>query len=283
MKLFNKITIIGVGLIGGSIGLAVKKRKLAKVVCGVGRRASSLKNARRRGAVDTVTLDLREGIKGADLIIIATPISLIAEYLLRIAGLSGIAKKGLVITDAGSTKGFVVSKAGQILPKWMHFVGGHPFAGSERSGVKNASAELFCGANVFLTPVKNTNITALRKIRAFWCAVGSEAVIISPRKHDELVAAVSHLPHIAAAALVNSVAAKDAGFASSGFCGTTRVAAGDPLMWRDICLSNKNNILRSVEKFKKRLDVLAKAIKKEDVRNLMQQFESAKKKRERLN
>lgn len=283
MKMFNKITIIGVGLIGGSIGLAVKKRCLAKVVCGVGRRMSSLKKAKRIGAVDIITLDLAEGIKDADLLIIATPISLIPQYALRIAVISGMAKKGLIITDAGSTKEFVVSKLEKILPKGINFVGVHPFAGSEKSGVNHASADLFIGARTFLTPTKNTNRSTLNKVARLWQTLGCKVVMMSVEKHDKLVAAISHLPHILAAALVNSTDLNDMSFASTGFSDTTRVAAGDPVMWRDICLSNPENIMKSIERFKKSLNILSKAIKKEDVKLLMQQLELAKRKRETLN
>jgi prephenate dehydrogenase len=282
MSKFNKITIIGVGLIGGSIGLAVKKHKLAKVVCGVGRRQASLKNAKRIGAVDIATLDLALGVKDADLIVIATPISLIPQYALKIAVLSDWAKKQTIITDAGSTKEFVVSKLENILPKTAHFVGSHPFAGSEKTGALNASADLLKGALVFVTPSKKTNKAALNKVKRFWQAIGAKVVVMSAKKHDELIARISHMPHVLSAALVNSVSAKDAVFASTGFRDTTRIAKGDTVMWRDICLSNPDNILNSIDVFKKDLDLLAKAIKTKNVNLLMQQLESAKKKREAI-
>ena len=282
MKIFNKITIIGVGLIGGSIGLAVKKRRLAKIVCGVGRRVSSLKKAKARGAVDIATLDLQAGIKNADLVIIATPISLVSQYALKIAALSHLARKKLIISDVGSTKEFVVSKLEGLLPENIHFVGAHPFAGSEKSSVVNASADLFQGSKVFLAPTKKTNRPALNKIKKFWQALGSEVVVISAKRHDRLVAAISHVPHIVAAGLVNSTDKKDIAFASTGFFDTTRIASGDPMMWRDICLSNAKNILKSIDNFKRNLDVLAKAIKNKDVSKLMQQFEAAKESREKI-
>jgi prephenate dehydrogenase len=282
MKRFNKITIIGVGLIGGSIGLAIKKRKLAKVVCGVGRRLSSLRRARAKGAVDTITLYLGTGIKDADIVIIATPISLIPQYALRIAGLCWMAKKDLIVTDVGSTKDFIVSRLQGILPPGLHFVGSHPFAGSEKSGAASASADLLREAKVFLTPTRRTDKTTLNKVRRFWQALGSHVILMSPKKHDELVGVISHLPHILAAALVNSASARDASFASTGFLDTTRIAAGDPLMWRDICLSNSKNILKAIHNFKKDLTAIEKAIEKKDIKTLMQQLEAAKKKREAL-
>jgi prephenate dehydrogenase len=282
MKIFNKITIIGVGLIGGSIGLAVKKRHLADVVCGVGRRVSSLKMAKAKGAVDIATLDLETSIKGADLVIIATPISLIPQYALKIVTLSHMMRKGLIITDVGSTKAFIVSKLEAILPKWIHFVGGHPFAGSEKNGVVNSSADLFVGAKTFLTPTRKTDKSALANLRRFWMAIGSEVVIISPKKHDKLVAALSHGPHITAAALVNSIDKKDIKFASMGFLDTTRIAAGDPLMWRDICLSNPDNIVKAIKKLEKKLTALSKAIRDKDTKVLMQHLEAAKEDREKI-
>ena len=277
---FNKITIIGVGLIGGSIGLAIKKRKLAKVVCGVGRRLSSLKNAKRAGAVDVAALDLETGIKGADLIIIATPISLISQYALKIAALSDWAKKETIVTDTGSTKEFVVNKLENILPKTTHFVGSHPFAGSEKRGVLNASADLLKGALVFVTPTNKTNKIALNKINNFWKALGAKVITIQAKKHDELVADISHVPHVIAAALAGAVDTKDAKFGSTGFRDTTRIAKGDPMMWRDICLSNSGNLLKSISGFKKSLGMFEKAVKSKNVKLLMQLLESAKKKRE---
>jgi len=282
MRLFTKITIIGVGLIGGSIGLAVKKRKLAKTVCGVGRRMSSLKKALKKGAIDVATLDLESGIKGADLIIIATPISLIPQYALKIAVLSDWAKTETIITDAGSTKEFVVKKLEGILPKTTHFVGAHPFAGSEKNTASNATADLFKGSKVFVTPTKNTHKKSLSKVKAFWKAIGAEVVQMPPKKHDELVAAISHMPHMIAAALVNAVSRDMIKFVSTGFRDTTRIAAGDALMWRDIFLSNPKNALKSISSFKKSLDALERAIKKEDVGFLMRQLEAAKKKREAI-
>ena len=283
MKPFNKITIIGVGLIGGSIGLAVKKRGLAKVVCGVGRRISSLKTAKKRGAVDTITLNLAEGLKDADLIIIATPINLVPYYAASIAAMPEAVKKDLIITDVGSTKDFIVSSVEKILPKALHFVGCHPFAGSEKNGAVYSSADLFCGAKTFLTPAKNTDKAAVDKLKRFWQALGSITVIISPEKHDKLVSAMSHMPHVLAAALVNSISSRDVVFASSGFCDTTRIAAGEPLLWRDVCLSNSVNILKSINKFKSRLDIFLKAMQTKNGRLLLKQFEAAKKKREKLN
>lgn len=262
--------------------MAVKRRKLAKNVCGVGRRLVSLKKAKRLGAVDTITLDLADGIKGADLIIITTPISSISQYALKIAVLSDWAKKDFIITDAGSTKGFVVSKLENILPKTAHFIGSHPFAGSEKSGVLNSSADLLKDTQVFVTPTKKTNKAALNKIKKFWHMLGMEVTIMPVKKHDEFVSDISHMPHVIAAALVNAVSAKSASSGSTGFKDTTRIAAGDALMWRDICLSNSDNLLKSISKFKKSLNLFESAIKTKNVNLLMRLLEAAKKKREAI-
>lgn len=280
MKLFNKITIIGVGLIGGSIGLAIKRRRLAKVVCGVGRRVCSLNNAKRAGAIDVATLDLEPGVKDADLIIIATPVSMIIPYIRQIKKLhkAGIAKKGLIVTDVGSTKSQIAEQAQRILHGGISFIPGHPFAGSEKSKVQNASADLFEGAAAFLTPIGAAGKAALRRVSALWRSLGSRVIMLSPQEHDELVAQVSHLPHILATALVNATSKKQAVLSSTGFKDTTRIAAGDPAMWRDICLSNSKEIAKAIERFKKNLDTLAKAIKEEDVRFLMQELQKAKRK-----
>ncbi len=280
---FNKIAIIGVGLIGGSVGLAAKKFKIARTVCGVGRRLATLKIAKHRGAVDTITLDLAEGLKGADLAILATPISLMPVYANQIASNPGMAKNGLIITDVGSTKHFIVSELERILPKGIHFVGAHPFAGSQKAGAANASRDLLRYARVFLTPTDKTNKAALSITKKFWEAVGCNVFVVSTKAHDRIVAQISHMPHIAAAALVNSTDTALLPFASTGFFDTTRIASADPLIWRDICLSNTGNILNSIRRLQRSLAVLSKAIRDKDVRVLMKELQKAKQKREGIN
>lgn len=278
--IFNKIAIIGVGLIGGSLGLAVKKKRLARVVVGIGRRTSSIRKALRRGAIDTGTKDPARGVDGADLVIIATPVCLISEFAKKI---SRSLKKGCMVTDVGSTKAEIVKALERILPKGVEFVGSHPLAGSERRGVLFAEEDLFKGSIVIMTKTKRTKAPAIKKLDKFWRSLGVGRVVIkSPEEHDRIVAEISHLPHLAAVALINSAEKKSLEFASTGFKDTTRIAASDPEVWRDICLTNKKEILMSLDKYERCLLRLKAFIKSGKAEKLRKEFARSKGIREKL-
>ncbi len=279
--IFKKVAIIGVGLIGGSIGEAVRRKGLAGTVTGIGRRASSIKEARRRGAIDEGTLDLKKGVRGADLVIIATPVCLIPV----IAGkISPALKRGAIVTDVGSTKSLIVKAVEGCLPKRVFFVGSHPLAGSEKRGVKFAEENLFKGTVVIMTKTKKTKEPAVRKLSRFWSALGVKRVVIkSPEEHDRIVAEISHLPHLAASALIISAGARSLEFASTGFKDTTRIAASDPDVWRDICITNKVNIVRSLDRYERCLGKLKKLIKDNKAEALRKEFAKSKAIREKLN
>lgn len=278
--IFRRIAIIGVGLIGGSIGEAVKKKCLAGSVVGIGRRASSIDEALRRGAIDKGTLDPESGVRGADLVIIATPIGLMPEIVKR---MRGSLRKGCIVTDVGSTKSEIVRSLERLMPKGTSFVGSHPLAGSEKRGIAFAQEDLLRGSIVIMTKTKKTNKAALRKLSVFWKALGVGRVVIkSPADHDRIVAEISHLPHIAASALMNSASERSLEFASTGFKDTTRIAASDPAIWRDICVTNKKEIIRALGRYERNIARLKKLIKSGSSARLRREFERSKARREKL-
>lgn len=278
--IFKKVAIIGVGLIGGSIGEVIKKRGLAETVVGIGHRASSINEALRLGAIDEGTLDLKKGVRGADLVIIATPVSLIPKVAEKI---SRSLKKGCVVTDVGSTKGEIVRTLEGRMPKGVDFVGSHPLAGSEKRGVKFAQEDLFSGSIVIMTKTKKTSRSAMNKLNGFWKSLGVGRVAIkSPAEHDRIVAEISHLPHIAASAIVSTASNKSLEFASSGFKDTTRIAASDPRIWRDICVTNKREIIRALKRYERNIAKLKRLIKSGSAARLRGEFERSKARREKL-
>lgn len=277
MKRFNKVTIIGVGLIGGSIGLAMKKKRLARRIVGVTKHKQSLQKACKLGAIDQGSLNLRDAVRGSDLVILATPI----RSIIRIT--KSIVKyldKGCILTDVGSTKGLVVKELEKILPKDIHFVGGHPLAGSEQRGVDSASADLFKDSFWIITRTKKTKPQALARTRDLLKALQANVLVISPNEHDKVVSEISHLPHILASCLVNSVRGKYLPLAASGFKDATRVASSDPTIWEDICLTNRKMIIKAIEEFISNLSALKVLIRKEDGRGISREFKRAKKKRD---
>jgi len=275
------ITIIGVGLIGGSLGLAIKRRGLAEKVIGVGRREESLKKALH--AVDRVTLNLREGVSGADLVIIATPVKTIPPIVREI---STILPLGATITDVGSTKAWLVTEVDKI--KGISFIGGHPLAGSEKSGVEAAREDLFVDSVCVLTPDEKTSPEALATISSFWESVGARVIVISPGEHDFLIAATSHLPHLISAALV-SLASRLEGekegllpLLARGFKDTTRIALSSPEMWKDIYLTNGKNIINLVGRFQELLEEVKGYILKEEGALLQEELDRARAFRSKL-
>lgn len=280
MKLFNKVAIIGVGLIGGSIGMAIRNKHLAKEVVGVCRRHKSLKLAMEKGAIDKGSLDIQKAVSGADLVILATPI-LSMPNLIKIA-LNSL-KKGCILTDVGSTKAQITRTVESIIPGSIKFVGTHPMAGSEKSGVSSADPRLFCGAICIIVKTKNTNKVALNRIKLLWQRLGAKIKILSPALHDKIISITSHLPHLVSANLILSVPDKNLGFAATGFRDTTRIALSDPDMWVDICLSNRREILGALDRYSDNLKILRNAIKMNNRKKLFAILKKAKDKRLKLN
>lgn len=271
--MFKRVTIIGLGLIGGSLGLAIKEKKLAKEIVGVSRRQGTIQQALSFGAVDSVTLDLKKGIKGSDLVVLTAPVLKIIDITRRI---SPHLEKGAIVIDAGSTKETIVKAIESILPDGVDFVGSHPLAGSERSGVIYSNKDLFKGSHCILTKTACTNPMALNKIKRFWNRLGMEAEIMSPARHDKVVSRLSHLPHAASAGLSNACSKVDLHLAAGGFKDATRIASGSPELWKDVFITNRKNIVRDIKLLKKELSKIEKALIKNDSRGLLRLLKKAK-------
>ncbi len=278
MKL-DTVVIVGVGFIGGSIGLELKKLRPAPRVLGVCRREESLKKALGRAAVDTCTLELEEAVPEADLVILCTPVGSIGK-LARLA-LPHL-KPDAVLTDVGSTKLEVVRLVEAMLPEGVGFVGGHPLAGSEKCGPEYAQEGLFEGRTVVLTPTPRTLPGALSLVKEVWRDLGAQVRELSPEEHDRILAQVSHLPHLAAAELVNLVDSSAVEFTAGGFKDLTRIAASSPEVWMDIYLSNAHNISRALRGFAGRLLEDAELLESEDTERLRQRLDEARQRRLKL-
>ncbi|MFZ5640351.1 MAG: prephenate dehydrogenase/arogenate dehydrogenase family protein [Bacillota bacterium] len=258
-RLFKKITIVGVGLIGGSLGMAFIGRQLAGEVVGVDLDQEYLDLAVSSGAVHRGAASPAEGVKDADLVIISTPVGITADIFREIAP---HLKPGALVTDVGSTKAKILQAARELLPGGTEFIGGHPMAGSEQAGVAGADRYLFENAVYILTPTKENNPQNVIRLTRLFEAVGARVVEIDAEEHDLAVAGVSHLPHLLAAALVNTAGKlqneheKILMLAAGGFRDVTRIASGHPVMWRDICLTNKDKILQVMAVFREVLDEL---------------------------
>ncbi len=275
---FDTLAIVGVGLIGGSAGLAARRLGAVRRVLGVGRSPNLLRQARDLGCIDAVA-DLAEAAAMADLILVCTPVDRVADFIVRAAG---HARPGTVISDAGSTKDNIVRTLDGAMPEGVHFVGGHPLAGSEKSGAEHANADLFAGRVTVLTPTAASNAGAVERLTAFWQALGSRVVRLSPLDHDDAVAMTSHLPHLAAASLAGILPDALRSLAASGFRDTTRVAAGDADLWAAIFAQNRGAVLAALARFRVRLDEFRSAIEIDDMTTLRRLLAEAKAMRDSL-
>jgi prephenate dehydrogenase len=251
MAEFDTVAIVGVGLIGGSIGLALRERKLARHVIGIGRNEGNLAAARHLGAIDAATTSLVHGVEKAQLVVVCTPVDTIADFVSQAAAAS--ANRSL-ITDAGSTKGEIVKNLEAVLVDRRdgpRFVGSHPLAGDHRTGVDFARGDLFDGRRVVVTPTEKTHRAAVVEIGGFWQSLGAEVVTMSPVEHDQALAATSHLPHLIACALALATPKDLLPLAASGWRDTTRVAGGDPEMWRAIFATNRQEVLDALKQFER--------------------------------
>ncbi|MCX5695326.1 MAG: prephenate dehydrogenase [Candidatus Omnitrophica bacterium] len=272
MRLFNKVAIIGTGLIGGSLALVIKKNGLAREVVGVARHKVSLDLALKMKAIDRGSLSLGI-IKGADLIILATPIDLIISQRNR---LLKIVSNDCIVTDVGSTKGKIVS----FLEKdFKNYIGSHPLAGSEKRGIKNARRDIFKESVCILTPTKRTRKLALEKIKRLWLTAGARVILLSPEAHDNALSFTSHLAHIVAFSLINSIPSSLLKLSSGGLRDTTRIASSSPELWPSIFLTNAKNTLKAVAVFEKNLNKIKIAIRNNDKKSLTDILRQAQKKR----
>jgi prephenate dehydrogenase len=274
---FNKVTIIGVGLIGGSLARVLKDKGLAGEITGAGRSRETLEQGLELGVIDRMA-PVPRAVEDADLVVLASPVGAFE----RIVGEIGpVMKQGATLTDVGSVKGELVKRLEAKLPPGVHYVPGHPIAGKEKHGVSEASGTLFKGAKCILTPTDRTDPRALDAVKELWLAAGANVVLMDADAHDHIFAAVSHLPHAAAFAMVSAVAGFSAGpenyinFSGAGFRDFTRIAASSPEMWRDVCLLNGENILEMIEQYQFALNRIKKAIKYRDGAKLEKLFRAA--------
>ena len=274
---FRQISIVGVGLLGGSLGLAVRHRRLADTVVGIGHRDTTLKTAVRRGAIDRFTLNVAEGVAGADLVVLATPLGLFGSLLER----AGPAlAQGCLVTDVGSTKRAVLDTVVPHIPDGCRFVGSHPLAGSEARGIDAAREDLYEGTLVLVVPSAKSDEDAVARLDAFWRDLGCRTRQIDADTHDRLLAETSHLPHLVACALVEALGEDADALAATGFLDTTRIASGDPAMWRDIFITNRDKVLHALERFEDVVKRMKSALNAADGAAVQALLEHAKRRRD---
>jgi prephenate dehydrogenase len=285
MPLINRLAVIGVGLIGGSLARALREKGEVGEIVGIGRGEANLRRAVELGVIDRYEQDLQRGVIDADVVFIATPVCTIAGIVAAIApNLSA----GAIVTDGGSVKEEIVNRCGALLSGRAHFVGGHPIAGTEKSGVEASFSSLYKGKRCIITPVPGTDSQALEKVIRMWQLAGSEVVTMAPGKHDKVVAAISHLPHMVAYSLVNTVGDYDGcdenilKYSAGGFKDFTRIASSDPAMWRDIALQNRTALLEMMDRFAAINARLRTFIESADAEGLEKFFESSRNHRESI-
>lgn len=277
--IFDTIAIVGVGLIGGSLGMAAKKHGLARRIIGIGRSEQNLMKAKILGAIDDYSLDIETGAAEADLVVICTPVQLIVPVLERMVK---NLKRGVVVTDVGSTKAEVVTGATAIMPYGCTFIGGHPMAGSEQNGVEAAFPDLFLKATYVLTPNEETDIESFGKMAALVDAIGARLVTMDPDQHDASAAIISHLPHALSASLLHLAEQSHRkhgqvfNMAAGSFRDLTRISDSDPALWRDICLTNAGNLCEAIDEFQFLLEEFKSALKSHDEQAIFELFERAR-------
>ena len=279
MNPFERVSIVGIGLLGGSLAKGMRKLGLAKSIVGYGRNKTNLNEAKNLGIIDDVAIDIESAAKDADLIVFCSPVQSIGRLALKMAP---HIKPGCLVTDVGSTKGALVLEMEKLTPKDVFFVGAHPIAGSEKSGFRASSEILYNGTLCIVTPTDKTNPSALKRVIELWEAIGSKVSKMNPKEHDLIFGAVSHLPHILIFALMNTLGNLKSenhdhitSFAGAGLRDIIRIAGSEPAMWRDICISNKDSLLYCLNQFQETLNHLKSGIEQENGILLAQQFETA--------
>lgn len=273
---FKNIAIIGIGLIGSSLALALKKSGFEGKITGIGRREENLIKAKELGIIDHYSTNHPEGVKDADLIVLS---SSVREFENILRNVRDSIKSGAIVTDVGSVKAEIIKILEPLIPEGASFVGGHPIAGKECSGIEGASSDLFKNANCIITPTPDTNRQALEKIVDLWNSVGTKTIFMSPEQHDSVFAVVSHLPHVVAYTLVNVIIDHDRDIISHGGKGLkdmTRIALSSAELWRDICFYNRDEILESLKRFSSSILRMIKFFEQSDWEGLEKEFKRAK-------
>ena len=279
--MINKITIVGVGLIGGSLAKALKEKNLAKTVFGYGRDRSRLEEAKKSNIIDDYSTQIEEAVNHADIIVIATPVGTFRNIFSEVKPLI---VDDVIISDVGSTKTNIVDIAKEILgDKSQCFVPAHPIAGKEKSGFEASDGNLYIGKKVIITPIEDNSSESIQVIESMWKNVGAEVDFMSPQSHDDLLGMTSHLPHMLAFSLVNYLVDQNPSasiYAGGGFKDFSRIASGDAVMWRDICLQNKDKIITHLRGYQSTVEELIDAIDQEESDKLELLFATAKKTRD---
>ncbi len=279
--MINKITIVGVGLIGGSLAKALKEKNLAKIVFGYGRDRSRLEEAKKSNIIDDYSTQIEEAVNHADIIVIATPVGTFRNIFSEVKPLI---VDDVIISDVGSTKTNIVDIAKEILgDKSQCFVPAHPIAGKEKSGFEASDGNLYIGKKVIITPIEDNSSESIQVIESMWKNVGAEVDFMSPQSHDDLLGMTSHLPHMLAFSLVNYLVDQNPSAsisAGGGFKDFSRIASGDAVMWRDICLQNKDKIITHLRGYQSTVEELIDAIDQEESDKLELLFATAKKTRD---
>ena len=275
--MLNKITIIGVGLIGGSLAKAIKENQLANKVCGYGRDQSRLEKAKNTNIIDELSTNIDEAVKGADIVVIATPVGTFKQIL---EAIEPLITEQVIISDVGSTKTNIVKIVNEVLgEKSKCFVPAHPIAGKEKSGFEVSVPDLFKDKKTIITPLENNVPESIKVIHDMWIGTGAEVDYLSPESHDELLGMTSHLPHMLAFSLVNYLVSQSPNasiYAGGGFKDFSRIASGDAVMWRDICIQNKEQIIDHLKGYQSILSELIDAIDDDDGKRLEMLFTTAK-------
>lgn len=275
----DRLAIIGVGLIGGSLARALREVGAVRSIIGIGRSSANLEDALSLGICDEITQDVIEGVKGAEMVFISVPVCSIPAVVAMIAP---ALSPGTIVTDGGSVKATIVSECESYMPPDCHFVGGHPIAGTEHSGAAASYATLYRDKRCILTPTERTNPAALKIVEDIWRLAGADVCFMEPCHHDRIFAEISHLPHAVAYALVHAVGTADVegenvlSYTAGGFRDFTRIASSDPIMWRDISLMNRKAMLASIDGFTASFAELRKLIDTGDKSGLTEFFTTAK-------
>lgn len=276
---FTHVSIIGIGLIGGSLGQALVKFCPEIQVTGIVRRPEMVEKVLTAKAAHKCTMDLASGVSSADLVVLAMPVDIICEYGKKIVP---YLKQGCIVTDVGSTKTFIVDTLSAVMAPKAVFIGSHPMAGSEKTSLEYAHPEIFKNANCIITPVKSVDIRFAEQLKKFWEHVGCRVKLLSPDTHDMLVCAISHIPHLIAACLVNAADTVQSDscsaieLAATGFKDTTRIASGSPDMWKSICFSNKNHIIHQLEHIEQMIRFLRSSLQDENNTEIMNFLKKAR-------
>ena len=274
---FDKLTVIGVGLIGASVALALRENGLCREIIGFGRKEENLRCAKERGIIDEYSQDAAVAVDGADLVVLCTPVGMLKDVAVAIRP---SLKPGALVTDVGSVKGELVGELESVMPVGVNFVGSHPIAGSNKSGIADSRGNLFVGARCIVTPTPRSCREAIDKVVSVWKTSGGLVECMDPFRHDEIFALVSHMPHIIAYALVNAVESIDPSsveYSGGGFRDTTRIAASSPELWRDICIMNRDNLVNVLKSFKENLVKIEQCLDKNDLAGIENEFSRAQK------